>query len=240
MIKGLAQDAIENRTWKEEAVSKRVIVPSTERRIQEPHWRQLATGFLRVLEQKDPYTRGHSQRVHDYANMLAAVLGWDAHLRGCTSVAAILHDIGKVVVERSTINNPFTTLTPQQRDELIDHPYTGAQIVAGLFDEAVTLGILGHHERIDGDVGATTFPAYPFGIKGDKISPIARVIAVVDTFDALTTRRSYNIPVTKAAALRKLEEGAGSRHDAHFVAAFIEEVAPGIEVTERMRFTMPS
>lgn len=240
MIKGLAQDAIENRTWKEEVVSKRVIVPSTERRIQEPHWRQLATGFLRVLEQKDAYTRGHSQRVHDYANMLAVALGWGAYLRGWTSVAALLHDIGKVVVERSTINNPFTTLTPQQRGELIDHPYTGAQIVAGLFDEEVTLGILGHHERIDGNVESTTFPAYPFGIKGDKISPIARVIAVVDTFDAMTTRRAYSVPMSKVDALRRLKEGAGTRHDAQFVAAFIKEVAPGIEVTERMRFTMPS
>ncbi len=207
--------------------------------MQEPDWRQLVIGFLRVLEQKDPYTRGHSQRVRDYAAMLAAALGWDELQRERATVAGLLHDIGKVAVERSTINNPFTLLTAQQREELIDHPYTGAQIVAGLFDEEVTLGILSHHERMDGDVHAATFPAYPLGIKGENISPIARVIAVADTFDAMTTRRAYSVPMGKSEALRTLQEGAGTRHDAHFVDAFIKEVAPRIVVTERTPFTMP-
>lgn len=197
----------------------------------EPDWRKVITAFLRVLEEKDPYTRGHSQRVQSYVDLLASALRWRPYDRQCASIAALLHDIGKVVVERSTIDNHSPFLTPAQRSELIDHPYHGAQIVAGLFPQSVVMGILQHHERMDGKVEQTTFPAYPFGTSGKSIHPIARCIAVCDAFDAMTTKRSYNVPMSKPEAIALLRRDAGSRFDAGIVRVFAH-VAKDIVVSQ--------
>ncbi len=197
----------------------------------EPNWRQFVTAFLRVLEEKDPYTRGHSQRVQSYVDLLVSTLGWRPYDRQCASIAALLHDIGKVVVERSTIDNHSPFLTPAQRSELIDHPYHGAQIVAGLFPQPVVLGILQHHERMDGNVEHGTFPAYPFGTPGKDIHPIARCIAICDAFDAMTTKRSYNNPISKSEALALLHRDAGSRFDAGILRMFAR-IAKDIVVTQ--------
>lgn len=200
------------------------------RRIVQPSWQQIAEVFIRVLEEKDPYTRGHSQRVQAYATQLATAMKWDEYLVQCTSVAALLHDIGKIVVERSTLLNQRTTLTAEQWNELTNHPIDGAQMVRGLFPIEVVMGILQHHERMDGDVAAKQYPAYPFGFSGGQIHPIARIIAICDTFDALTSKRTYNSPVSKEEALAYLKKGAGTRHDAAMIKTFVDQVAPSISL----------
>jgi HD-GYP domain-containing protein (c-di-GMP phosphodiesterase class II) len=211
----------------------RVAVAKSQQRIIEPSWRQVVDAFIRVLEEKDPYTRGHSQRVQEYSVLVAKVLGWDEFRVHCTSIASLLHDLGKIIVDRTTLQNQLPTLTPEQLGELANHPYYGAQMVRGLFPPEVVLAILQHHERMDGRVEGVPFPAYPFGLPGRCITPIARVIAVCDTFDALTTHRSYQPAIPKREALTMLQEEAGSRHDARVVRVFVKVVAPRLPACPR-------
>lgn len=192
--------------------------------IQEPGWRMAATVLTRALEVKHPYTHGHSARVQRMAVWTARALGWDAGRISGISTAAVLHDCGKLAVEGATLNNQTPFLTAEQHHELVDHPYAGARMVAGLVSNDVLLGILQHHERMDGKTSGVPYPAYPFGIPGEQIHLFARVITVCDTWDAMTTRRSYNIPFSVVEATRILLQGAGSRHDETIVKIFLEQV----------------
>ncbi len=177
--------------------------------------------FIRVLEQKHPYTKGHSQRVQALMLRLAKPLHWNAFQTQCASVAALLHDIGKIIVELSTLNNHSHTLTPDEQEELADHPYTGAQMVAGLFPTEVGLGILQHHERWDGQVTGR-HRGYPLGLRGREISPIARAISVIDAYDAMTTKRTYADPMPVSMALERLTAEAGTHFDPKMVNAFVK------------------
>lgn len=205
-------------------------------RVFEPTARHYAAILIEVLERKDPYTRGHSERVRSYVKMLVAELGWDDYLAQCAEVSAQLHDIGKLIVERSTIVNANPHLTPQQHAELFDHPYHGAVIIRAHFPDEVMFGILQHHERMDGKTHGVMYPAYPFGIPGEQIHPIAKCIAIADTFDAMTTQRSYNIPRSRDEAASMLLQGAGTRHDEELLRVFVERVIPRIVVTNTLPF----
>lgn len=196
--------------------------------IQEPGWRMTAAVLTRALEVKHPYTHGHSARVQRMAVWVAQALGWDAEQISGISTTAVLHDCGKLAVEGATLNNQTPVLTAEQHHELVDHPYAGARMVAGLVSNDVLLGILQHHERMDGKTSGVPYPAYPLGIPGEQIHLFARVIAVCDTWDAMTTRRSYNVPFSFAEATRILTEGAGSRHDESIVKVFLEQVVSKI------------
>lgn len=197
------------------------------RRIFAPNWRQGVAVFIRVIEQKHPYTKGHSERVQKLVLALGEALGWDMHYLRCASVAALLHDVGKIVVENSTLNNRTVLLTAEQNEELIDHPYTGAQMVAGFFSSEVTLGIAQHHERWDGRLDGPR-PGYPLGLKGNEISRIARAIAIADAFDAMTTKRAYSEPLTKEVAVEQLLAEAGGHFDPKMVRVFVHTVVPKI------------
>lgn len=192
----------------------------------EPRWQQMVAVFIRILEEKEAYTLGHSLRVRDLAVATARAMKWNGHLLEWTSIAAWLHDIGKIVVDLTTLRNQTLTLTPEQHRDIIDHPYNGAQMVRGIFPRPVQLGILLHHERYDGKVTGVKYPGYPFGWAGKDIHPIARVIAVVDTFDAMTSQRTYNEPLSVAQAIKVLRDGAGTRFDPRVISAFIRSVAP--------------
>lgn len=198
-----------------------------ERRIFTPNWRHGVEVFIRVIEQKHPYTKGHSQRVQKLVEALGAALRWDFHYLRCASVAALLHDIGKIVVENSTLNNQTAVLTDEQSEELNDHPYTGAQMVAGLFSSEVTLGIAQHHERWDGRVYGPR-PGYPFGLKGKEIGKIARAIAIADAYDAMTTKRAYSQPLSKKEAVQRLLAESGGHFDPTMVNVFVRKVVPKI------------
>lgn len=193
----------------------------------DPRWCQVLGVFIRVLEQKDPYTRGHSQRVQRLVELTMRELGWSPRQRREGSIAALLHDIGKVAVERSTINNQRPTLTPQQAEELTDHPYTGAQMLAGLFPTNIVLGVLNHHERWDGRVWGE-HRGYPLGLRGREISPIARVIAVCDAYDAMTTERAYSVALPRETAAAKLLAESGKHFEPAIVRAFVHRVIPSL------------
>lgn len=198
--------------------------PVSKRRLKSPNTPAVIGAFMRMLKRKDPYTFDHVQRVQRYVEQLTKALGWDAYLQECASIAALLHDIGKIVVERATLSNALPA-NVIQRAELHDHPYEGATTLSGLFPAEVINGILEHHERWDGKVYGP-YPGYPFGRKGEEISPIAQCIAICDCYDAATTQRPYNQVMPKSMALAMIEREAGSKFDPDLVRVFVHRVAP--------------
>jgi putative two-component system response regulator len=171
-----------------------------------------------TVEQRDPYTAGHSQRVRSYALRLAGALGLDGRLRKKLSLAAKLHDIGKVGIPDSILHKP-AKLTLEEDGIIRGHPEMGERILAPIVrNREVLAAIRGHHERIDGG-------GYPDGLAGEAIPLLARLIAIPDCFDALTTSRSYRPALPLTEALTIIEDGAGTHFDPTFVRVFLSIAA---------------
>jgi putative two-component system response regulator len=177
--------------------------------------------LVRTLEARDPYTCGHSLRVRDYVLALADVLAWDGATRRQLSLVARLHDIGKVGLPEAILNKP-DVLTEEERAVIREHPLIGERILAPIIrNQAVRAGIRGHHERFDGN-------GYPDGLAGEQIPLLARVVAVVDCFDALTSARAYRAALARPKALELLRAGAGSHFDPAILLPFIDHVARNV------------
>jgi response regulator RpfG family c-di-GMP phosphodiesterase len=173
--------------------------------------------LVRTLEARDAYTSGHSMRVRQYALKLARQLGLDGRTKKRLSLAAKLHDIGKVGLPEAILNKPGT-LTDAEFAVVREHPVAGERILYPIIrDPLVLAAIRGHHERFDGF-------GYPDGLAGEKTPLLARVIAVADCFDALTSARAYRSAMPVAAALEILAEEAGSHFDPQLVPPFIDLV----------------
>lgn len=171
--------------------------------------------LVRTLEARDAYTSGHSMRVRHYALKLARVLGMDGRTRKRLSLAAKLHDIGKVGLPEAILNKPGA-LTDAEFAIVREHPLAGERILSPIIrDPLVLAAIRSHHERFDGF-------GYPDGLAGERTPLLARVIAVVDCFDALTSARAYRSAVPVAAALEILADEAGSHFDPQLVPPFID------------------
>jgi putative nucleotidyltransferase with HDIG domain len=167
-----------------------------------------------ILDARDPYTHGHSLRVGQYAEKLALGMdlpGDDAHL---IFLAGRLHDIGKCAIHNEVLLKPGK-LTDEERDHMCIHPEVGSSMLASfsLFRECARY-VRGHHERWDG-------AGYPDGLQGESIPLGARIIAVADAFDAMTTTRPYRNALPIAEAHRRLDEGAGTQWDASVVTVFL-------------------
>ncbi len=148
-------------------------------------YRDTVRAFAAAIDCKDKYTQGHSERVGKYSEIIARELGWtDEQIEG-VAVGGYLHDVGKLVVERDIINAPYR-IDAKQSAELARHPSAGYEILAPIRhpDADIPLMAKYHHERIDGR-------GYPEGLKGDEIPPAARIVALADSFDAMTTDRTY-------------------------------------------------
>jgi HD-GYP domain-containing protein (c-di-GMP phosphodiesterase class II) len=170
------------------------------------------------MEERDPYTAGHSRRVRDYAMDLARAIRLDRKQRRLLSLAAQLHDIGKVAIPDAILHKPGP-LTAEEFDVVRQHPGTGERILTPVVRSAAVLaGIRGHHERLDGS-------GYPDGLKGDRIPLIARLIAIPDCFDALTTSRAYRAALPVAQAIEIIHKGSGNHFQPEFVDAFIPIIA---------------
>lgn len=166
-----------------------------------------------AVDEKDPYTRGHSDRVTRYSMMIAREMGMAEEFIETVRVSAQLHDVGKIGIEDRILKKPGA-LTPEEFDIMKTHTTKGANIlrpVAQLKD--MIPGIELHHESIDGR-------GYPHGLKGDEIPLLPRIIAVADTFDALTTNRPYQQAHDPQEALRIIRSLVGKRLDPAAVAAF--------------------
>jgi response regulator RpfG family c-di-GMP phosphodiesterase len=173
------------------------------------------TSLARTIEERDPYTAGHSRRVCYYARQLAKMVGVGRKELRLLSLAAHLHDIGKVAVPDAILNKP-EKLTAEEFDVVRQHPVVGERILAPVVrNREVLAAIRGHHERLDGT-------GYPDGLRGKQISLLSRLIAIADCFDAVTTSRAYRDALPVADALRILRESAGRHYDADLVNLFIE------------------
>lgn len=176
---------------------------------------QSLLGLANALEAKDPYTRGHSERVGAVSRSLAQALGLSAPEAETIGQAGLLHDIGKIGVPEAVLRKRGA-LEPDEWELMRRHPLIGAQIVAPFeFFAAGALTIRHHHERCDGD-------GYPDGLVGEAIPLGARIVAVVDVFDALTSDRPYRAALPRDEALEHLRGQAGRTLDARIVTAFLE------------------
>ena len=168
-----------------------------------------------AVEARDAYTGKHAERVAAYALEIGAAVGekWAGNPE--IEFGFLLHDIGKVAIPDAILHKP-EPLTPQERDLIQQHPVIGWEIVRQVdFLGAASEVVRHHHERWDGD-------GYPDGLKGDEIPLTARVFAVADTLDALTTTRPYRPASPIADARVLIQEGRGTQFDPGLVDAFAE------------------
>jgi putative nucleotidyltransferase with HDIG domain len=173
---------------------------------------QSLLGLANALEAKDPYTRGHSERVGATARRLALAVGLSAEDAELVGQAGLLHDIGKIGVPEAVLRKPGP-LDPDEWAIMRRHPVVGAQIVAPFeFFGPGAAVIRHHHERLDGS-------GYPDGLAGRAIPLGARIVAVADVYDALTSDRPYRRSLGVEAADEHLTAQAGRTLDEEIVAA---------------------
>lgn len=173
-----------------------------------------AQALAETIEKRDPYTGGHTKRVMNYSIAIGKAMGLSKKEIEDLRLAAILHDVGKIGV-RDNILLKEDRLDPEELEKMNMHPQYGADIlnhVKKLKD--IIPGVRGHHERIDGK-------GYPDNLKDGDIPTIARIIAVADTFDAMTTDRPYRKAMSSETALEELRKNSGIQFDKDVVEAFI-------------------
>ena len=167
-----------------------------------------------AVDEKDPYTRGHSDRVTKYSMMIATEMGLDPGFLEILRISAQLHDVGKIGIEDRILKKPGA-LTPEEFEIMKTHTTKGANLLRPVPQLREMLpGIELHHEALNGR-------GYPYGLKGDQIPLLARVIAVADTFDALTTNRPYQKAHDSEQALGIIQNLSGQRLDPKAVAALL-------------------
>lgn len=173
--------------------------------------------FSAAIDAKDVYTRGHSLRVARYSTALAARAGLPRKSIAGIRMGAYLHDIGKLVLDRSLLNKP-ARLSDDERREMISHPTVGFEVLSSVsFPWPEVRDIVRyHHERVDGT-------GYPDRLTGVEIPLPARVMSVADAFDAMTSKRPYRKPLPLTGALNELVECSGTQFDAGVVRVFLEQ-----------------
>lgn len=172
------------------------------------------SAFVRAIDARDPYTARHSEKVAAYAVQLARALGLSAADCERIRLAGLLHDVGKVALERSVLHKPGP-LSPTEWEQLRDHPRRSAHIIGGVSRFAAFLaGARHHHERYDGR-------GYPDGLAATDIPLDARILAVADAYDAMTSDRSYRPALSREEARRRLAADSGTQFDPVCVRAFL-------------------
>jgi HD-GYP domain-containing protein (c-di-GMP phosphodiesterase class II) len=198
--------------------------------------RALFMGSIQMLagavDEKDPYTRGHSDRVTRYSMMIAKEMKLPPAFMETLQISAQLHDVGKIGIEDHILKKPGA-LTAEEFEVMKTHTTKGANILRPVTQLAEMLpGIELHHEALDGR-------GYPYGLQGDQIPLLARVIAVADTFDALTTNRPYQQAHTPDQALQIIQNLAGKRLDPDAVKALLAVYARGEIRIQRFTIKRP-
>ncbi|MGP0019514.1 MAG: HD domain-containing phosphohydrolase [Candidatus Sulfotelmatobacter sp.] len=198
--------------------------------------RELFMGSIQMLagavDEKDPYTRGHSDRVTRYSLLIAKEMKLPSSFLETLRISAQLHDVGKIGIEDHILKKPGA-LTEEEFEVMKTHTTKGANILRPVTQLAEMLpGIELHHEALDGR-------GYPYGLQGDQIPLLARVIAVGDTFDALTTNRPYQKEHTPEQALQIIKNLAGKRLDPKAVEALLAVYARGEIKIQRFTIKRP-
>lgn len=173
----------------------------------------IVCSLVNAIETKDAYFQGHSKRVHRYAMQMASHLNLPAKEMEALKWAAVLHDIGKIGIPERILCKPGK-LTEKELDLIKQHPMKGKTILEPIRQLRPSMDAIAyHHENYSGT-------GYPEGLKGEAIPLTARIIAVADTFDALTSQRSYREPKAPRKAFQVMEQLAGTRLDPHLVKVF--------------------
>jgi len=172
--------------------------------------------LLNAIDANDAITGSHVRRVAAYSLVLGEAAGLDERTLHSIERVALFHDIGKLHEALTDIFHDQQKLTPEERRAVMTHPQRGAEVLAPLapFYPELPKGVVAHHERWDGT-------GYPRGLKGGRIPLAARVVAIADTFDAITHRRRYSHARSFSAATRAIEEGRATQFDPELVDVFM-------------------
>jgi HD-GYP domain-containing protein (c-di-GMP phosphodiesterase class II) len=186
--------------------------------------RELFLGTVKSLaaaiDGKDPYTRGHSERVSRMSIAIAQRLGLSDEECEKIRISALLHDVGKIGIDDSILKKP-AALTDEEYQIMKQHPQKGYKIMSQIPAMKEFLpGMYMHHEMVNGE-------GYPQGLKGDEIPLMGKVVAVADTFDAMTTDRPYQRAMKFEDAVARIQSFVGTRYDEKVVAAFTEACTEG-------------
>ena len=178
---------------------------------------QVTSALAEAIDAKDSYTQGHSRRVAEYSNMIAKKAGKSEQECEEIRFIGLLHDVGKIGIPSSIINKTGK-LSDEEFESMKKHPIIGREILNKItIDPSLRIGASFHHERYDGK-------GYPFGLKGDEIPEIARIIAVADAYDAMTSKRSYRDSLPQSKVRDELQKGLGLQFDPKFGQIMIELV----------------
>ena len=186
--------------------------------------RELFIGSIKMIsaaiDEKDPYTRGHSDKVTEYSIAIARNLGMTEEEVYKVQVAAALHDVGKIGINDEILRRPGN-LSPEEYELMKQHPLKGAYIMSPVEQlKDMIPGMLYHHERLDGS-------GYPQGLKGGSIPIMARIITVADTFDAMTSERPYQESMDPERVIKYLFDWIDVKYDARVVAALLRAYEKG-------------
>ena len=181
-----------------------------------------------AIDAKDTYTNGHSGRVAAYSREIARRCGYGDRRQRDLYVMGLLHDVGKIGIPDAIINKP-AKLTPEEYDVIKTHTVMGSKILNNIMEmPALVTGARWHHERYDGK-------GYPDGLSGESIPEDARIIAVADAYDAMTSRRSYRSILPKETVAEELEKGKGSQFDPRFADVMLAMMAEDPDYSMRER-----
>lgn len=189
---------------------------------------QTSFALAEAVEKRDPYTGGHVKRVTEYCLAIAQELGLNKEEKENLELSAILHDIGKIGIDDSILRKP-APLDEKEIEIMKKHPQIGLEILSKVkhLSDIVT-GTFSHHEKYDGT-------GYPQGLKGDEIPLIGRIIAVCDTFDAMTSNRPYRRGLDDNIAIEEIKKYRGIQFDPLVVDAFINAFQKGKIISQNKR-----
>jgi HD-GYP domain-containing protein (c-di-GMP phosphodiesterase class II) len=181
-------------------------------------YRDTIRAFAAAIDIKDKYTQGHSERVGKYSEIIAREMGWSEDEVEGIQIAGYLHDVGKLIVDRNIINAPYN-IDAKLSSELNRHPSAGYEILAPIKHPYADIPLMAkyHHERVDGR-------GYPEGLKDEQIPMGAKIVALADSFDAMTTDRPYRRRRSFEDVVRDLRESSGKQFDGKVVAAFAKAI----------------
>ena len=175
-----------------------------------------------AIDAKDAYTNGHSSRVAEYSKEIAKRAGFSNEMQSNIYIAALLHDAGKIGIRDYVINKPGK-LTDEEFEEIKSHPTKGEKILENISEmPMLAVGAKCHHERYDGT-------GYPQGIKGEKIPQVARIIAVADAYDAMSSYRSYRDVLPQSEIVSEINEGIGTQFDPRFAEIMLNMIEEDID-----------
>lgn len=171
--------------------------------------------FVRIMEAKDEYIRGHSERVSDYAVKIAARMGFSKDKIELLREEALLHDIGKLGIGENILNKKGK-LTQEEWETIRKHPVMGEEILRPIaLNEELLAVIRAHHERYDGK-------GYPDHLKGEEVNIFAAIISVADAYDAMTSHRAYRVALSKDTAIEELKKNKAAQFNSRVVDVILQ------------------